>query len=372
MERVCGSFTKPDLESVSRERKLPGCEGVAPIGGRVTFSAKIAHNLIDYAARQGADASELRAILGLSSEYRDREDVRIPALTMSAIWSRAIELTGDHAVGFHMVAQHSAPALRTTSLIMQSANTVRDALRKGIDYSALIANAMDMELGETDGSLYVEFIPRDEWTLEPAAVVADCLATTYASMLLTMQQITGGAIVPSLLWFSGPRPDHVQYYYKVFACRMQFDQGANRIGFPASIGEAAIATRDASLLSVLQRYADELTSTIDQPPTTAARIRDLVLREMNPAPPTIDRVASLLDTSPRSLQRKLAAENGPSFSSIVDEVRRSLCDRYLDDPSLTVDELAYLTGYADTASFIRAHKRWHGTTPRQLSARNRA
>ena len=338
--------------------------------GSISFSAKIASNLITFAGQHGASTTELFRTLGLEPEYREREDIRIPGSTMSAIWLKAIELTGDRAIGFHMVAQHSAPALRTTSLIMQSSATVRDALQKGIDYSALIANAMDMELGEIDGSLYVEFVPRDEWLEEPTEVVADCLATTYASMLLTIQQITGGPIVPSLLWFAGPRPAHVQDYYRVFACRMLFEQDANRIGFPARIGEETIATRDTNLLSVLQRYADELTSAINQPLTIAAEIRDVVLREMNPAPPTLGMVASILGTSSRSLQRKLVAEDAPSFSTIVDEVRRSLCDRYLNDPSLTVDELAYLTGYADTASFIRAHKRWHGTTPRQLSAQN--
>lgn len=336
----------------------------------VSFSAKIAHNIIRYCEHRGIESNELYAILGLPADHLDREDIRIEGSTMSSLWMRAIELSGDHAIGLHMVSSHSAPALRTTSLIMQSSSTVRSALEKGVEYSALIANAMEMSLGEYRGSLYVEFTPREEWLREPAPVVSDCLATTYASMLVTMRQITGGPIVPSLLWFAESRPAHVHELYQVFACRMQFDRPANRMGFPASIGNSTVATSDGNLLSVLQRYADDLAASFEQPQTIAARVRELVLREMSPVPPTIDAVAAIMELSPRSLQRRLKAEGAPAFSHIVDEVRRSLCGRYVEDSDLTVDELAYLTGYADTASFIRAHKRWYGTTPRQAPMRN--
>jgi AraC-like DNA-binding protein len=37
--------------------------------------------------------------------------------------------------------------------------------------------------------------------------------------------------------------------------------------------------------------------------------------------------------------------------------------------SLSVAQVAHRLGYAEPASFIHAHRRWHGTTPGQVARR---
>jgi AraC-like DNA-binding protein len=66
--------------------------------------------------------------------------------------------------------------------------------------------------------------------------------------------------------------------------------------------------------------------------------------------------------SSRSLQRRIADE-GTNFRRILNEERRELAKFYLPQPDLGLNELAYLLGYEDPNSFIRAFRVWEGATP---------
>lgn len=333
-----------------------------------TFSSRIACDFIEHVRKQGHDVTSLYELLGLPDAYLNREDIRIPARKMSQIWMKMIELTSDEDIGFHMgIEMSAAAALRTTSLIMQSSSTVRDALEQGIKYSELIANVLSMKMGEDADNIFIEFTPKTEWNIEPAIVVKDCLNITFISMLMSVQQMTGQFHSPSLLCFTYPKPENLAEYYRTFNCSIEFEQPSNRIGFPKNLGSTEISTRDQGLLAVLEKYANEIKQSYSHDQHFVSRTQALIIELMDPQPPTLDEVAQSLNLSSRSLQRKIKEEQDCSYRDLVDEVRKKLCARYMEDPQRTVDEIGYLAGYADTTSFIRAYKRWYGSTPRQTN-----
>jgi len=51
------------------------------------------------------------------------------------------------------------------------------------------------------------------------------------------------------------------------------------------------------------------------------------------------------------------------FRQILNEERRELAKFYLPQPALELNEVAYLLGYEDPNSFIRAFREWEGKTP---------
>jgi AraC-like DNA-binding protein len=71
--------------------------------------------------------------------------------------------------------------------------------------------------------------------------------------------------------------------------------------------------------------------------------------------------------SERTLARKLSDE-GLNFTEILQELRRDLAVRYLDDPKLHVSKIAWLLGFREVSAFTHAYKRWTGRTPRQVRA----
>jgi AraC-like DNA-binding protein len=78
---------------------------------------------------------------------------------------------------------------------------------------------------------------------------------------------------------------------------------------------------------------------------------------------TIDKLASKLNVSRRTLQRRLSERN-TSFLNVLQEVRSQVALRYLADDRLAITEIAFLLGYADQGSFSSAFKGWHGVSPR--------
>jgi AraC-like DNA-binding protein len=73
-------------------------------------------------------------------------------------------------------------------------------------------------------------------------------------------------------------------------------------------------------------------------------------------------VAAALKLGPKSLERRLRARR-TSFSRMVDGVRGDLSRQWLRDTDMTLDQIAYLAGYASTAAWLRAFRRWTGITP---------
>jgi len=56
-------------------------------------------------------------------------------------------------------------------------------------------------------------------------------------------------------------------------------------------------------------------------------------------------------------------KEGTSFHTIVAQVRRDIAIHHLGAGELSIENIAYKTGYTEPGSFIRAFKAWTGFTP---------
>lgn len=79
--------------------------------------------------------------------------------------------------------------------------------------------------------------------------------------------------------------------------------------------------------------------------------------------PPIEDVARLLQTSPRTLQRRLN-EAGVSYTDLVDRCRRHNACEALRFTRDSIRDIAASQGYRDVSSFSRAFRRWTGAAPR--------
>ncbi len=99
----------------------------------------------------------------------------------------------------------------------------------------------------------------------------------------------------------------------------------------------------------------------------AGAVRDELVRDPA-AIPDLPRVAAALFLSVRTLSRRLNAE-GTSFRALVDDVRRSRSEHLLGRTRMTTEQIAARLGYAESASFIRAFRRWNGCPPQEFRSR---
>ena len=74
---------------------------------------------------------------------------------------------------------------------------------------------------------------------------------------------------------------------------------------------------------------------------------------------SIDKLAKDLGFNKRVVQRKLSAEN-TTYKALLNTVREEFAEKYLNDTNISTKEIAFLLGFEESNSFMRAFKRWTG------------
>jgi AraC-like DNA-binding protein len=67
------------------------------------------------------------------------------------------------------------------------------------------------------------------------------------------------------------------------------------------------------------------------------------------------------------MQRRLG-ELGTTYQELLDDVRRRSARRLLGHTDLEMGEIAFLLGFEEVNSFLRAFRGWEGTTPTKWRA----
>jgi AraC-like DNA-binding protein len=113
----------------------------------------------------------------------------------------------------------------------------------------------------------------------------------------------------------------------------------------------------------LQQCESMLARLQTREPDYRTRLKKMMLSRP-PGTLSEEEAAATLFMSKRTLARKLKRENS-SFRQIREEVLSRQAASYLCDSQMSVEAIATLLNYHDTASFRRAFKRWFGLTPDQ-------
>ena len=122
-----------------------------------------------------------------------------------------------------------------------------------------------------------------------------------------------------------------------------------------------LASADPELLALVDERAARLLGR-GQPDELLARLREQIKQDLPQGRPTLQTVAAALGASMRTLQRRLDAQN-TNFNALLEEVSLQLAKEYLANPRFSAKEVAFMVGYADLSTFIRAFKRATGQTP---------
>ena len=167
--------------------------------------------------------------------------------------------------------------------------------------------------------------------------------------------------IPKRVEFTRPESNR-KLYEDHFACRVKFGARHNMLLFRREDLAQPFLTHNPDLLEMVAPQLEaELRQQIADK-SLREQVKGILKKFLAGQRPRLEDVALELRVSPRTLQRRLLAEQ-LTFQSLVEEARRELAQHYLCQSSLELNETAYLLGYEDPNSFFRAFHRWEGTSP---------
>jgi AraC-like DNA-binding protein len=193
------------------------------------------------------------------------------------------------------------------------------------------------------------------------------LAEDYrlAALLQASRELTGVDVVPAEVSFTHSRPSTTIAHHRFFRCSLRFAAPTASVVFRASDLDLPVARADETLAGYLSKYAETVLASLARGDTMRHAVRGAIWSLLGDGAPSLRRVAGALHVAPRTLQRRLAAED-TSLHREIDEIRKTMAIATLRDRSIPVADVAFLLGYTDPSTFFRSFKRWTGTTPRQF------
>lgn len=268
------------------------------------------------------------------------------------------ELSGDQAVGLKLGSHQRPEHYSPIHIVALHARTFRDALSRIARYKRLMGPE-EIRVVERGKECGVEFV----WLLagapEPATLVDQCLAWT-----ISLGRRGTGANVDALR-MELSRPEANRGVYEThFGCEVKFESRHNRIFFRVKDLDLPFVTHNPDILEVIApqleaELARELAAT-----SFKEQVKIVLKRFLAGRKPRVEEAAQEMRLSVRTLQRRLLEEE-VTFQGLVEEARREMAHHYLRQSALELIDAAYLLGYEDPNSFIRAFQKWEGTSPGQ-------
>ena len=282
-----------------------------------------------------------------------------------ALWRAVGEVSTDPSIGLLLGTETKTERFHPIGLAALSSENFGSAIDQMARYKQLTCpEEILQEKNDEEWSIQFRWLLADE--VEPPVLIECC----FAWVLSTARVGTGTRISPVRVEFVQPRA-HVKTIERHFGCPVVCGTPRNAIIFRATDANRPFVTRNAELLGILAPQFDEELKEENGDENFIERVRIAIQQRLTGRRPTIEDIADALHISSRTLQRRLQ-DDGSSFQRVLEEARHQLARHYLNNSVLELNEAAYLLGYEDGNSFVRAFRTWEGVPPAQWREQQRA
>ena len=313
----------------------------------------------------GVRAAEVLRRAGLPQRYADQPRVLLNTQEWFAFWRAIGEVSSNPAIGLALGTESKTERFSPMGLAALSTENFGAAVDQMARYKQLTCpEEIFQKKDDEEWSIQFRWLLADE--VEPAVLIECC----FAWVLSIARVGTGTRISPVRVEFVQSRA-HVKTIERHFGCPVVCGTARNAIVFRATDADRPFVTRNAELLGILAPQFDEELKQENSHENFLERVRIAIQQRLTGRRPTIEDIAGALHVGSRTLQRRLQ-DDGSSFQRVLEEARHQLARHYLNNSVLELNEAAYLLGYEDGNSFVRAFRTWEGVPPAQWRERQRA
>ena len=318
-----------------------------------------AHAIAAALESRGIEPCEVFQEAGVDFKSSSDPLLRLKNEEIGRLFAVATKLTGDPYFGMEVGKMLQPSNLHALGYGLMASSTLRDFCKRVENYFRLVSQAADFRHYE-EGDVAI---------LEARDITPDVCHESQDAYVVFMLRFMRFLYQKPLdpIWVemlrscpeAGPHP-----YRDYFNCPARFGCEFVRIALDSRVMDEELRGGNAELAlqndAVVIRYLQEIDKS-----DIVNSVRGLVIKNLSSGTLSKTSIASQLHMTPRNLQFKLAAQ-GTTYQEILDTTRRDLALAYIEQRRLAITETAYLLGFADSANFTRAFRRWTGKSPSEF------
>lgn len=327
-----------------------------------TILVKSVHKIIDAVKARGVEAEELYRAVGFDPALLIDPDNRIPFSQFVAFYESGARLTGDDAFGLHMGERVEPELFDVLGYAVINSPTFGEAINRLIRYHSIWSDGAvyNLDISGTQARLTYEYL---DGVIDGRRHDREM---TLSILVSFARRGTGVDWTPRELSFQHSKPQSISEHERIFRSPLHFGRPVNELIFDSSLLALPMMKADPGLCLILDRHAQELLARRPRVGGLVNQVRQLLGEAFDTGgDPKVETIAQQMGISLRTLQRRLK-EEGTSHQDLLDEMRRELSRRYLQEPKLAICEVAYLLGFSEPSAFHRAFRRWTGVTPKEF------
>jgi len=300
----------------------------------------------------GVPVAPLLRRVGLTPEVIADPEERLSVRSQVALLDEAAIALKDDRLGFTLALDFDPRELGLLYYVTASSQTLGDALKRVARYSQITNEALVVRYQEGNRlliNLSYSGVPRHSERHQ----IEFCMF----AVLRICRMLTGQNLVPQHFSIAHYRSEGISEMARFVGTKVEFGADKDEFALNVDARELPLIHADTHLNDLLLKYCEA---------ALADRRGDVSQLRMLPhGRVLVEDVARGLGMSERTLARRLSDE-GLNFTEILQQLRRDLAVRYLDDRKLHVSKISWLLGFHEVSAFTHAIKRWTGKTPRQM------
>lgn len=308
---------------------------------------------------KGVAPSELFDTLNLDHNDISSADSRIPLSLCNQLYEQAVTQTDDPLLPIKISQCVVATTFHALGYSIQASASLKDAFSRLVRYERIISSVYSLDFREHNGSYYLQLNPNSCGDNQ-ISVSEHLELTMLLSIVKVCRDLSHPGFSPVKI-FTTASHRCMKPFHDYANCDFEFEAKQPMLVLEGVELETRLPNFAPDLIIVSDKAADEYLARLDRT-NVVNQVRTEVVSLMATGATSIDLVAEKLNFSQRSLQRKLN-DSGTSYKDLVEDIRQSMAEQYLNQNHLSLGEISYLLGFSNVANFSRAFKRWKGVSP---------
>lgn len=320
----------------------------------------------DVARAGGLDPAAMLKGAGLSAQIEETPDLLIPVDRVGHLLHASATLSGNEAFGLCMAEPRRLSNLGVVGLLVRDQPTLRDCLEVLMRHQHALNGSLSLMLEETGGWVVLRERLRAGRPQQPTRQRVEL---ALGVMVRLMRQYLGEDWVPQQVHVEHTAPAALTVHHRVLGHGLRF--GADFNGIVCTTRD--LDTRNPAADPTMVRYAQMLLPSTGMAVAGGGvhgEVRRAVLDLLPTGACTLSQVCTHLGLSRRTTQRALA-DQGLSFSSVLNEVRREEAACHVLHGQLPLTEVSMLLGFSAPSTFSRWYQAQFGQSAKAHRASGR-